>query len=183
MCSADGVRQGWEMWQRKGQTQAFPGARSGRNAYIRPFLIEDIPRDSLNAGKKGQYLRVISAHIYLADHIQSGDDVFFKLKSKAAIKKQRNAGRRNSLTHDYENKVKKEDFYYGRVLRVNFLFIYIQRIQGKRWPDEWKNESTQWINISYVDKCPQEKLTPEAEKLDTTTDKPHINKRLFSLKF
>jgi len=185
MCSADGVTQGWEMWQKKRQTKAFPGARSGKYAYIRPFLIEDIPRDSLNAGKKGQYLRVISAHVYLADHIQRGDDVFFKLKSKAVLKKQKTIGRRGSITtQNFEGeKVKEEDLYYGRVLRVNFLFILIQRIKGKRWPDEWKSESTQWINISYVDKCPQEKLTSEAEKLDTTSDKPHINKRLFSLKF
>jgi len=188
MCSADGVRQGWEMWQSKGSKgQSFPGARSGKNAYIRPFLIEDIPRDSLNAGKKGQYLRVISAHIYLVDHIQRGDDVFFTLKTKAVLKKQKTKGRRGSLTsQNFEGKrVKEEDLYYGRVIRVNFLFILIQRIEGKRWPDQWKepNEWKQWINISYVDKCPQEELTPEAEKLDTTTDKPHINKRLFSLKF
>ena len=72
MCNADQTTKGWEMWK-----VSSPGTK---NNFLTPFLLEDIPRKNLNAGSGA--LRTISAHVYLGDNIQVGDEVTWEEKDE-----------------------------------------------------------------------------------------------------
>lgn len=187
MCNADQKNAGWGNWTLRSK-QGYPG---GSTSYIRPFLIEDIPRETLNAGKKGEVLRVISAHVYLGQSIQAGDEVYWEMEEEKDVETVEVPRRKTSIVvkrFNVEKKKKVNKVYYGRVLRVNFLVLLVEPIPGKAWPEDWvdsdDNPESQFINISYVKKCPTKKLQPIADKLDPNEkEKPHINKRLMYLKF
>ena len=177
MCCADQKNGGWSEWKKT--EMAFPGGTYGR--YIRPFLIEDIPRPYLNAGKEGTVLRTISAHVYLDDNIQPGDIVWWedKIEEKDSVEETgvRN-GRRKSVLPGTKGKF---ETYWGRVVAVNFLFVTVEQIPGENWPEPGQQRLSR--NITYLNKMPQKELTQEATKLKKEDEKPHINKRLLSLKF
>ena len=160
MCSADNKTSGWSGWN-----NSKPGCPNAK--FIRPILVEDIPRDTLNAGKKEENLRVISAHVRVGNNIQAGDEVYWEEKDKKKIP-------------NFKGEV--TDTYYGRVLNVNFLFILVEEIKDKSCPEG--ESKRQWINLTYLKKCPRKKLTQEAEVLSVDEEtKPSINKTIFPLKF
>ena len=185
MCCADTKTPGWVDWfkqSKNGTSQNFPGGT--RAKYIRPFQVEDIPRPYLNAGKEDEVLRVISAHVYLNSVVQPGDVVWWNIEEK----KKNEANERKPIRKGskaqifFDPNTKKKTKYYGRVLSVDFLFVRLQKITGKAWPEE--EEDVISLNITYINKCPQEELKPEAEKLKKEDEeKVHINNQFRSLKF
>jgi len=69
LCNADNTNKGWKFWK-LGEGNR-PGASTSK--FITPIFLEDIPRETLNAGTG--HLRTISAHVYLGQNIQLGDEV------------------------------------------------------------------------------------------------------------
>jgi len=180
MCCADQTSRGWSEWKKT--TMAFPG---GTRQYVRPFLVEDIPRPYLNAGKEGTVLRTISAHVYLDDNIQPGDIVWWedKIEEKDSVEDTGGTKARRKSLLPTENKRRSGDTekYWGRVVAVNFLFVTIEQIPEKNWPEPKEQRISR--NITYLNKLPQKELTQEATKLKKEDEKAGINKRLLSLKF
>lgn len=184
MCSADNTTQGWSTWV-KPKTKAYPGSSTsrGKSSYIRPFTVEDIPRPYLNAGREGQFLRVISSHVYLNDTIRPGDTVWWEEVPTPIKSSTRRGGRRGSIQklNKDERETKEEEKFYGRVVKSDFLFIDVKKIDGKPFPG---TSDTIRLNVTGVTKCPQKELTPEAEELpEDDKNIPHIKRSMVTLKF
>ncbi len=124
-----------------------PGASMSFN---RPFNVEDIPRDALNAGSANQFLRAISAHVYLGDTIREGDIVEW-------CDNKRNSDCRNPYG---------KDFHVARVVSVNFLKITVREM--KYTDNQWKDVQNPLVtkNITYVKKRKAEPLKSVADKLE-----------------
>lgn len=101
MCNADQTSKGWSEWKIKG----LPGAPQSR--FITPLKLEDIPRETLNAGTG--FLRTISAHVFLGKNIQVGDTVTWS-----------------------EGKGDNKKEFSGRVLQIDYLFASIKGFLPKK---------------------------------------------------
>ncbi len=92
MCNADETTKGWKRW--KLTEKGYPGVNQN---FITPLKLEDIPRETLNAGTG--FLRTISAHVFLGQNIQVGDTVTWR---------------------------EREENFRGTVIQLNYLFASIQ---------------------------------------------------------
>lgn len=158
MACADTTTKGWG--GKKGWGKTPPGS-----SFNRPYKIEDIPRDALNAGSANQFLRAISAHVYLGDTIREGDLVEWC------------DGDRKDCMDPYG-----KNFHVGRVLSVDFLRITIREMEYNEQLKKWVDTNMRPIikNITYVKKRKAEPLESVADKLE----KKDVLKGAFSqLKF
>lgn len=143
MACAETTSKGWYGWG------TIPGKSSSIKSFNRPFKIEDIPRDALNAGSANQFLRAITAHVYLGDTIREGDVVEWC------------DGTRQACKEPYGT-----DFHVARVISVDFLRITVREM--KYIDNQWKDVQNSLVtkNITYVKKRKAEPLKPVADKLE-----------------
>ena len=144
MCCADSTRSGWDKWFKVVGKKA-PGTNTN---WIRPLYIEDIPRATLNAGSG--VLRTISAHVFVGDTFQVGDEVQWKLDPETGTYK-----------------------YKGVVEKVEYLFILVKE-DGKE-DSEWLNATT----LRKIKKTPLKQIAPPLPKKEKDVLKGEFNKLKF----
>ena len=146
MCCADSIKSGWSEWFQgwdKIKTKA-PGTNTN---WIRPLYIEDIPRATLNAGSG--VLRTISAHVFVGDTFQVGDEVQWDLNTDGTYK------------------------YKGVVEKVEYLFILVKE-DGEE-DSEWLNATM----LRKIKKAPLKQIAPPLPKKEKDVLKEGFDKLKF----